>query len=241
MKPSEDAIGQALLDFFHRGRGFEIVERDDGDFHLGAGPHLYFSEFDKWRQVERDAMGYVKGRVLEIGCGAGRFLLWLRDHGHDVVGIDNSPGAIEVCRLRGLDDVHVMSIGKLPAGLGLFDTTLLLGGNLGLLGTTERGKRLLKKLYQMTTPGGRLLGASRDRTNVEDLSTREYVARNLQGGRLSGQQRIRIRYRKFATPFYDYCRITKAELEELIRDTGWVFGDVLDTGDGIYVASLEHP
>ena len=35
IKPTQDAIGQALLDFFHSGRGFEIVERDDGDFHLG--------------------------------------------------------------------------------------------------------------------------------------------------------------------------------------------------------------
>lgn len=102
IKRTQDAIGQALLDFFHHGRGFEIVERDDGDFHLGAGPALYFSEFDAWRQVERDAMDHVKGRVLEVGCGAGRFLLWLRDRGHEVVGIDNSPGAIEVCRLRGL-------------------------------------------------------------------------------------------------------------------------------------------
>lgn len=134
-----------------------------------------------------------------------------------------------------------MSIGQLPGGLGVFDTVLLLGGNLGLLGTAERGRRLLKKLYRVTSPGGRLLGASRDRTKVEDSSTRSYVSSNLEAGRLSGQQRIRIRYRKFATPFYDYCRITVDELRELITDTGWVISDVLDRGEGIYIALLEHP
>ena len=52
------------------------------------------------------AMEFVRGRVLDMGVGAGRHALHLQAQGHDVVGIDNSPKAVEVCRLRGLEDAR---------------------------------------------------------------------------------------------------------------------------------------
>lgn len=72
-KPHEDAYGQMMLDYLRDGSGYEIVEHDDGFFGIGAGPRLYFADYDAWRQTERDAMDYVRGRVLDVGCGAGRF------------------------------------------------------------------------------------------------------------------------------------------------------------------------
>jgi SAM-dependent methyltransferase len=239
VKPKEDAYGQLMLDYLHHGGGYEIVEHDDGHFGIGAGPHLYFSEFDSWRQVERDAMTRVIGRVLDVGCGAGRFMLWLRDRGHDVVGIDSSPGAIEVCRERGLKDVHVLSVGQLSRRLGVFDTALLLGGNLALLGPAPRAKRNLARLHRVTLPTARLLGANRDWTKSEDGETHAKVARNLAQGRLSGQHRSRIRYKTFATPFFDSSRMTPDELRVLAEDTGWVVREILDRDEGIYVAVLE--
>ncbi|MSQ73842.1 MAG: class I SAM-dependent methyltransferase [Betaproteobacteria bacterium] len=113
-----------MLDFFKGRLGYEIVERDDGHFGIGAGPSLYFSEFEAWRQVERDAMANAVGRILDVGCGAGRFMLWLKQRGHEVLGIDNSPGAIEICRLRGLDQVFEISIGGVSRQLGEFETIL---------------------------------------------------------------------------------------------------------------------
>jgi hypothetical protein len=75
LKPEEDAYGQAMLDYLAGRGGYEVVERDDEHISIGAGPALYFSAFEEWRHVERDAMSHVTGRVLDIGCGAGRFML----------------------------------------------------------------------------------------------------------------------------------------------------------------------
>jgi ubiquinone/menaquinone biosynthesis C-methylase UbiE len=33
---------------------------------------MYFAEYEDWPQVEQKAMEFVKGRVLDVGCGAGR-------------------------------------------------------------------------------------------------------------------------------------------------------------------------
>src|SRR4051794_33970142 len=38
----------------------------------GAGPELYFAGFRSWHRAERRAMRFVRGSVLDIGCGAGR-------------------------------------------------------------------------------------------------------------------------------------------------------------------------
>lgn len=153
----EDAYGKAMLDYFHHGEGWEIVEREDGCASIGAGPELYFAGFRRWHRAERRAMRFVRGLVLDIGCGAGRAMLHLRERGLEVVGIDNSPGAIEVCRLRGLSGAQALSLEELDVSVGRFDTVLMLGGGLGLLGTPARAQRTLDQLAQMTTgrdPGG---------------------------------------------------------------------------------------
>ena len=239
LTPEEDAYGQAILDHLDGLDTWEIVERDDGYFSLGAGPKLYFSEYDEWRQMERDAMDHVRGRVLDAGCGAGRFMLYLRARGHDVVGFDNAPGAIEACRRRGLDGVHVMAIEDLDGSLGSFDTVLLLGGNLGLLGNPDHGRSLLERLHSVTTERGRIVGASRDRRASSDPDMKSYVERNVQLGRVSGQARIRIRYRRYATPFFDFFRIAPDELELLLEGTGWQLHQVFWEDPTSYVGLID--
>ncbi len=74
--------------------------------------------FRRWQPVERRAMRFVRGRVLDLGCGAGRVCLHLQERGLDVVGIDTSPGAIEACRRRGVRDARLLALAEVDARLG---------------------------------------------------------------------------------------------------------------------------
>jgi SAM-dependent methyltransferase len=239
VRKHQDAYGQAMLDHLHGKQSWEIVERDDGYFSIGAGPELYFAEFKDWRPVERQAMRYVRGRVLDVGCGAGRVMLHLKQRGFEVVGIDSSPGAIRACKLRGAGPAHVMPIQALGPALGTFDTILMLGGNLGLFGTPDRARRILRRFHRMTTDTGRIIGASRDRTKEEDPEVAEYVRRNRKLGRVSGQSRVRIRYRRVVTPWFDFFRITPDELVDLLDGTGWQIRRTLQSGDDLYIAVID--
>ena len=90
--------------------------------------------------------------MLDIGCGAGRHSLYLQNaKGLDVLGIDVSPLAIKVCRLRGLKKARVMSISELSFKEKSFDTLLMMGGNFGLLGNPKKAKWLLRRFYKMTS------------------------------------------------------------------------------------------
>jgi 2-polyprenyl-3-methyl-5-hydroxy-6-metoxy-1,4-benzoquinol methylase len=95
------------------------VERDDGYFSGSRGAQLYFSEYKDWPPYEKEAMKHAKGRVLDIGCGAGRHALYLQKKGFDVLGIDNSSLAIKTCKLRGLRKAKIMSIAQINFWTGL--------------------------------------------------------------------------------------------------------------------------
>jgi len=228
-----------MLDHFHGKDTWEIVERDDGFFMIGAGPDLYFAPFEEWREPEQKAMSHVRGRVLDIGCGAGRVALHLQGVGHEVVGIDISPAAVETCRLRGVVDARVMSLEEVDSSVGTFDTVVMLGGNLGLLGDQERGRRILTRLDGSTSNDALIIGASRDRTGSTDPDIVDYFSKNLAEGRLSGQGRIRIRYRRYVTPWFDFLRMTVDELRRLVAGTGWRLQETIRSDDTLYVAVLE--
>ena len=112
LKTHQDARGHAFMDFLKGRGGYEIVERDDGYFDVSGGPRVYFKKYDEWAEHEKEAMKYVRGKVLDIGCSAGRHALYPQPKGFDVLGIDISPLAVKVCKVRGLKKTRVLSIDK---------------------------------------------------------------------------------------------------------------------------------
>lgn len=239
MRKGEDAYGQMLLAALDGRDTVEIVERDDGFIDASClGSKLYLAPFRRWPQLHRSAMRFVRGRTLDVGCGGGRVCLHLQDRGQKVVGIDVSPGAIEVCRRRGVRDVRLCSIDEVDESLGSFDTIVMLGNNFGLFASRTKAQRLLRRFYKLTTERGRIVAETRDIYGTDDPAHLEYQKRNRARGRMSGQIRIRVRYRDQATPWFDYLMVSRQELEDLLDGTGWRLGRVLESAD-TYVAIIQ--
>jgi SAM-dependent methyltransferase len=239
LPPRRDAYGQVILRYFQTGTGQEIVERDDGFIEAMLSPAAYFAPFRRWPPVERRALRYVRGRVLDAGCGAGRVALELQDRGRKVVGIDISPLAVQVARKRGVKDARVLPFHRVDATLGRFDTVLLYGNNFGLFANRSRGRRLLRRLLRLTTEKGRIVGGSVDPYGRDDPAHRAYHELNRNRGRLPGQLRLRIRHRDSATPWFDYLIVSPAELEDLLAGTGWHVHRLVQDETPYYVAVLE--
>jgi SAM-dependent methyltransferase len=236
----EDAYGRMILDALEDPDVAEIVERDDG-FVMASrfGPTAYLAPYRRWPSRQRRAMRYVRGRVLDVGCGAGRVALHLQDRGREVVSIDTSPGAVEVCRRRGVRDARVLALADVDESLGRFDTIVMFGNNLGLLGGAAGGKRLLRRLHRLTTDRGRIVGETTDPYRTDDPSHLGYHERNRRRGRMAGQLKLRIRYREHATPWFDYLLASPDELAEIAAGTGWRVARRLEDDGPFYVAVLE--
>ncbi len=232
-----------MYDYFSSGMKnntiHEIVERDDGYIETDGGPAAYFMEYRKWPPEERKAMRYARGRVLDIGCGAGRHSLYLQRKGLDVTGIDNSPLATKVCKQRGLKHAGVMSISQISPGLGVFDTILMLGNNFGLFGSYQGAKRLLKKLYGITSENARIITTSNDVYKTDIPVHLKYHEMNRKRGRMAGQLRLRVRYQEYATPWFDYLMVSPEEMEDILDGTGWQISRLIDSDNSCYIAVID--
>ncbi len=124
-----DAFGEMLRRCHAAGRrpgaAFEVIERSDGLISVGDAAR-YFADVDAWPEYEQHVLTELSGTVLDVGCGAGRHAAVLTAAGWDVLGVDQSSGAVDVACDRGAKAV-VGTATALPHGIGRFSSILLLG------------------------------------------------------------------------------------------------------------------
>ena len=247
MEPLEpeigDAFGLALLSCLEAGVtpwcARELIERDDG--HLEAADiSRYFGGPESFGELERWACLQAGRRILDIGSGAGRYALPLQEEGRELVALDISPLALEVCRRRGVRDTFEGSVEDLAAARPRpFDTFLLMGANLGLLESREHAPRFLAALSSMAAPEAVIVGAGRDAGATSELRHLNYHERNRRAGRMPGQIRLRVRHQRIATPWFDYLFPSIEELGELIAPTAWTLREWKGEPPA-YLAILAH-
>jgi SAM-dependent methyltransferase len=178
--------------------------------------------------------------VLDVGCGAGRVALHLQDRGHEVVGIDLSPLAVEVTRRRGVRDARELAVTRVSRELGRFDTIVMFGNNFGLMGSRRRAPWLLRRFRSIANEGARILAESVNPYKTDNPEHLAYHERNRKRGRMAGQLRIRIRHHEYRTPWFDYLLASPEEMAELAEGTGWELRRVIDEGEHVYVGVLER-
>ena len=201
--PEGDAWGNALLDHLH-GRWTPVPELEvrNGGAGDAMHPEWFFRGFDEWDGWDRELLAHARqGPALDLGAGAGRASLWLQAQGIDVTAVDSSPGAVAVCRARGVTDARVGDLLDPPTDRP-WRLILLLCGNLGLGGTFDGNRRLLRRLAEVAAPDALLVGDTVDPGGPSEIG-------------------LRIRYRGSATPWWRQCNVPVDEIEALVEGTGW--------------------
>lgn len=240
MKPEEDAVGQEIWAYYQGREVLEIWERDDGYIVASSTePKRYFLEYEDWVLHEKRAITYVKGKVLDVGCGAGRHSLYLQKQGFDVLGIDSSPLAVKVSKLRGVKHAKVMTIEDVVSKPGSFDTILMLGNNFSLFCSFKKARRLLKQLHRITSKSALIIAESRDPYKTDNPLYLEYYELNRERNRMSGQLRSRVRFERFVTKWFDWLMVSKKEMKEILNGTGWQVREFIDSGNAQFVAIIE--
>ncbi|MBL1066833.1 bifunctional 2-polyprenyl-6-hydroxyphenol methylase/3-demethylubiquinol 3-O-methyltransferase UbiG [Streptomyces sp. 7-21] len=103
--------------------------------------------------ADRTVLARCAGAVLDVGCGPGRMVAALARQGRPALGIDTAPAA--VARTRGAGGAALLrSVFQDLPREGWWGSVLLLDGNAGIGGDPAA---LLRRLYQLTAPGGLLL------------------------------------------------------------------------------------
>ncbi|MEK6952442.1 MAG: class I SAM-dependent methyltransferase [Nanoarchaeota archaeon] len=240
MKKNKDAYGQEVWYAFKGKESYEVVERDDGFVGLSGGAKSYFAEFKEWPKWQKQAIKFVKGRILDVGSGAGRVGLYFQKKGFDITCIDNSPLAIKVCKKRGLKKAIVLPIENINKfKKNSFDTINMFGNGFGLFGNFKKAKRLLKILHKITSPSALIIAESNDPYKTDDPVHLSYHKFNRKRGRMAGQLKIRIRFKNYIGDWFDYLLVSKKEMEEILSGTGWKVKKYIESGKFMYIAIIE--
>ena len=85
----------------------------------------------------------------------------------------------------------------------------------------------------------KIIAETLDPYQTEEPCHLAYQQFNRDRGRMSGQLRLRIRYRQYTTPWFDYLFVSKAEMEGILAGTVWQVERYIDsTNTPTYVAIL---
>lgn len=161
LSPNNDPMGAAIRDYQNKGKASRLrVLSSMFDEDEMPVAHL-FRTFNQMPQLEQKALSMAKGRVLDIGAGAGCHALALQERGLEVKAIDISPLSCEVMSERGVKDVECVNLFN-PQLQGKYDTLLLLMNGTGIAGKLNRLSMLLNRLKELLAEGGQILIDSSD-------------------------------------------------------------------------------
>jgi 2-polyprenyl-3-methyl-5-hydroxy-6-metoxy-1,4-benzoquinol methylase len=239
LKGKRDAYGKLVQDFYDGKHVSEIIERDDGFISLGGGPRVYFSTHETWRSHVQEAISLAKGRVLDIGCGAGRFGIHLQEKGYDVVGIDNSELAVKVSKARGLINAFPIGIDEINGKLGIFDTILMFGNGFGLMQSFDNARKILRQFADITTDDAQIFAESINPYGKDFINESACFERNRKKGRMSGQLRFRIRHLDYKTPYADFLFASPDEIRTIAEGTSWGFDKTFGDKESGFIALLK--
>jgi SAM-dependent methyltransferase len=153
-------MGQGLWDYWNGLNTTDIVTQSSlEEEDILPLPYL-FRNYHEMPMLEQKALDLAYGAVLDIGCGAGGHSLFLQEKGLNVTALDQSRGAIDVCRARGL--THVICTDFLEFSGTTYDTLLLLMNGIGLVGKLAHLDTYLIHMKSILKPKGQILLDSSD-------------------------------------------------------------------------------
>lgn len=156
----KDLFGQAILDYQTQNAPEDLITETNISEADEMSVAYLFRTYQEMPKIEKKALQMAKGKILDVGCGAGSHSLYLQQKGFEVTAIDISPDAIKACQLRGVKDARIQHLLELKNEQ--FDTILLLMNGTGIFGTLAETSKYLQKLKSLLTPNGQILIDSSD-------------------------------------------------------------------------------
>ena len=248
LSADKDPMGAAILDFQKQGKAARLrvlssmFEEDEMPV-----KHL-FRSVPKMPMLEQKALQLAKGRVLDIGAGAGCHALALQEKGLAVKAIDISPLSCEAMKLRGVKDTECINLfdPHLSSGNhsrehqethseenqeqfeGGFDTILLLMNGTGIAGKIEHLPALFQRLKALLNPGGQILIDSSDLKYIYENEDGSFDI-NLNGA-YYGEVDYQMIYKDVKGDRFDWLYVDFPLLKSIAETCG-LHGELVEEGE----------
>jgi SAM-dependent methyltransferase len=239
-----DILGYAMTDYYQgRFTGKLWV-------HNKYGPReempvqIYFRDMAAMPELEWIALQQCRGKILDIGAGAGSHALALQQLGQDITALDISPLLATLMGNRGVKkvvcgDFFELSDGTAGPGSGgtkasdTYDTLLLLMNGLGLAGTLDGLDRFLQMAQKLLRPGGQLLFDSSDIAYL-------YKGRPPKGPVYYGELFYQYEYKRQRSDWFQWLFIDRKTFTTIAAKAGWETEILSEDGHDQYLARCRY-
>ena len=170
-------------------------------------------------------------KFLVDECTGPAVVRWLEEQGHEVIGIDLSPLALQAAMIYGASDCRFIDANDMDFPENYFDTVSLLGNGLGLTGEIESSRKMLANLSKMVSNGGVLVATSRDPVKTENSMHLAYHQKNRDQGKPIGQVRLRIIFEGRKGDWFNFLFVEVDKIGKLIDGTGWKMEKLIRSDD----------
>ncbi len=228
---NEDILGRAIADYYFNTSPAKLWVYDTIGPKVEMDVSVYFRDWTKMPELEKIALQESRGKVLDIGAGAGSHALELQQRGLELTALDISPLAVEVIKARGIQQAVTADIFHYSAAQ--YDTLLLLMNGIGLAGNPDGLRRFLRHAESLILPGGQLLFDSSDVTYL-------YEEEPLPEANYYGEIICQYGYKRRKTEPFSWLYVDWKMLSRIAEEEGWKSELLFEDDSDQYLARLRR-
>jgi precorrin-6B methylase 2 len=222
-----DILGQALVDYYNGEEPVLMVNNKYGDPEE-MPVEVFFREKEDLTGLEKAALLHCKGRILDVGAGAGAVALMLQDD-FDTTAIESSDGASQVMKARKVRNGITGDIFDYHGED--YDTLLLLMNGIGIVGRLDNLQKSLTHFATILKPDGQILLDSSDISYL-------YEGGDKPADKYFGQLAYQYAYKEQLGSWFDWLYVDFDTLSEYAEKAGLIAEKLHEDDTDQYLARI---
>ncbi|MDC1107135.1 SAM-dependent methyltransferase [Prolixibacteraceae bacterium] len=224
----QDPIGVAVKHFWENNCPtlIDVVSDIAEDEKMDAA--YFFRNETMMPKLERKALRWCEGRILDIGACVGSHSLLLQQKGYDVTALDASYEACLIAKKRGVVSVENQDFFQYEPTHN-FDTLLLLMNGIGISGSLEGFKNLLIQAKSMLTDNGCIVFDSSDLIYLfMDEDGEAFI--DINSDKYYGVVNYQMKFNRVEGNCFDWLFLDPDSMREIVAEQGFLI-EKYDEGD----------
>lgn len=233
VKQKNDPFGAAIKDFFLGNEEGKIHVYSDVAGNEFIKVKYLFRTINQMPILERMALDACKGKVLDIGAGAGCHSIILQNRKFDITALEKSKDAVKVMKKMGIRKIINSDIFELNGEK--YDTLLLLMNGIGVTATLPGFDKFLEHAKSLLNEKGQIIFDSCDIKNIYTDSQNEELFPKKQ---YYGEVRYKIKYKNIESDEFSWLFIDYNTVKKHASDAGFFSSLLGKDDDNGYLARL---
>jgi SAM-dependent methyltransferase len=238
MSIHSDPFGTAVMDFLEKKHDAVIQVSSNLEAEETIPVEYLFRNWEQMPEKEKFALSLTKGKILDVGAGAGAHTLALQSQSKDVTALDRSENCCKAMELQGVRKIIHRDFFQLEE-TEKFDTLLFMMNGFGLAGTLDGLDSFFQKCKTILKPGGRIIGESADILYMFEDEEEDGAYLIDLNGVYYGEVLYRMHYKNLTSEEFPWLYISSDLLTEAAANAGFEMLDFYEGEESDYMICFE--